>query len=90
MVLFRLPIFQQSVDAELYLWLLEEQKRLKADTVQDVIRQILREAKVLRQSIGAELYEWLMLEQKKRKARTVQDVIRQILREAKMEAERHG
>jgi succinate dehydrogenase flavin-adding protein (antitoxin of CptAB toxin-antitoxin module) len=90
MVLFRLPIFQQSVDAELYLWLLEEQKRLKADTVQDVIRQILREAKVLRQSIGAELYEWLMKEQKRRKARTVQEVVRQILQEAKMEAEKHG
>jgi len=38
------PIFQQSVDAELYLWLLEEQKRRKAHNIQDVIRQILREA----------------------------------------------
>ena len=45
MVLLGLPIFQQSVDAELYLWLLEEQKRRGARTVQDVIRQILREAK---------------------------------------------
>jgi len=40
-----LPIFQQSVDAELYLWLLEEQKRRGARTVQDVIRQILQKAK---------------------------------------------
>jgi hypothetical protein len=30
MVLLGLPIFQQSVDAELYLWLLEEQKKRKA------------------------------------------------------------
>jgi len=41
-----LPIFQQSVDFELYEWLLKEQKRGKAGTVQDVIRQVLREAKV--------------------------------------------
>jgi hypothetical protein len=41
-----LPIFQQSVDACLYEWLLAEQKRRKARSVQDVIRQILREAKV--------------------------------------------
>jgi hypothetical protein len=40
------PIFQQTVDAELYLWLLREQKRRKARSVQDVIRQVLREAKV--------------------------------------------
>jgi len=40
-----LPIFQQSVDAELYEWLMREQKRRGARTVQDVIRQILREAK---------------------------------------------
>jgi len=40
-----LPIFQQSVDACLYEWLLEEQKRRGARSVQDVIRQILREAK---------------------------------------------
>ena len=40
-----LPIFQQSVDSELYEWLLEEQKRRKARSVQEVIRQILREAK---------------------------------------------
>ena len=45
MVLLNLPIFQQSVDAELYLWLLKEQKKRKARTVQEVIRQILREAK---------------------------------------------
>jgi len=45
MVLLNLPIFQQSVDAELYLWLLEEQKKRKARTVQEVIRQVLREAK---------------------------------------------
>jgi hypothetical protein len=32
-----LPIFQQSVDAELYLWLLEEQKRRKARSVQEKI-----------------------------------------------------
>jgi hypothetical protein len=38
------PIFQQSVDACLYEWLLAEQKRRKARTVQDVIRQVLREA----------------------------------------------
>jgi len=41
-----LPIFQQSVAAELYEWLLKEQKRRKARSVQDVIRQILREARV--------------------------------------------
>jgi len=41
MVLLSLPIFQQSVDAELYLWLLDEQKRRKARSVQDVIRQVL-------------------------------------------------
>jgi len=40
-----LPIFQQSVDACLYEWLLAEQKRRKARNVQDVIRQILREAR---------------------------------------------
>jgi hypothetical protein len=45
MVLLGLPIFQQSVDAELYLWLLQEQKRRKARTVQEVIREILRGAK---------------------------------------------
>jgi len=45
MVLLGLPIFQQSVYAELYEWLLKEQKRRKARSVQDVIRQILREAK---------------------------------------------
>jgi hypothetical protein len=39
------PIFQQSVDAGLYEWLLAEQKRRKARSVQEVIRQILREAK---------------------------------------------
>jgi predicted CopG family antitoxin len=40
-----LPIFQQSVDSELYEWLLKEMKRHKAHSVQEVIRQILREAK---------------------------------------------
>jgi len=40
-----LPIFQQSVDASLYEWLLRELKRRHARSVQDVIRQILREAK---------------------------------------------
>jgi len=40
-----LPIFQQSVSSELYEWLLAEQKRRKARSVQDVIRQILKEAK---------------------------------------------
>jgi hypothetical protein len=39
-----LPIFQQSVDSELYEWLLKEQKRRKTRSIQDVIRQILREA----------------------------------------------
>jgi len=39
------PIFQQSVDSELYRWLLKEQKRRKARSIQDVIRQVLREAK---------------------------------------------
>jgi hypothetical protein len=41
----RLPIFQQSVAAELYEWLLKELKRRKARSVQEVIRQILLEAK---------------------------------------------
>ena len=45
MVLLGLPIFQQSVNAELYLWLLKELKRRKARSVQYVIRQILRGAK---------------------------------------------
>jgi hypothetical protein len=45
MVLLGLPIFQQSVDAELYEWLMCELKRRGARAVQDVIRQILREAK---------------------------------------------
>jgi hypothetical protein len=45
LVLLNLPIFQQSVDAELYLWLLKEQKRRKVGNVQEVIRQILREAR---------------------------------------------
>jgi hypothetical protein len=45
MVLLGLPIFQQSVDAELYEWLVREVKKRKARTVQDVIRQVLREAK---------------------------------------------
>jgi hypothetical protein len=40
-----LPIFQQSVDSELYEWLLREQRKRKARSVQDVIRQVLREAK---------------------------------------------
>jgi len=40
-----LPIFQQSVDADLYEWLLKEQKRRNARSIQDVIRQVLREAK---------------------------------------------
>jgi succinate dehydrogenase flavin-adding protein (antitoxin of CptAB toxin-antitoxin module) len=40
-----LPIFQQSVDADLYEWLLEQQKKRKARNIQEVIRQILREAK---------------------------------------------
>jgi hypothetical protein len=39
------PIFQQSVDGGLYEWLMRELKRRGARTVQDVIRQILREAK---------------------------------------------
>jgi predicted nucleotidyltransferase len=41
-----LPIFQQSVDAELYEWLLKELKRRKARSIQEVIRQIVSEAKV--------------------------------------------
>jgi len=45
MVLLNLPIFQQSVNAELYLWLLKEQKKRKARSIQEVIRQILCEAK---------------------------------------------
>jgi predicted nucleotidyltransferase len=46
LVLNGVPIFQQSVDSELYEWLLKEQKRRKARSIQDVIRQVLREAKV--------------------------------------------
>jgi hypothetical protein len=45
LVLFNLPNFHQSVNAELYLWLLEEQKKRNARSVQEVIREILREAK---------------------------------------------
>jgi hypothetical protein len=44
LVLNGVPIFQQSVDSELYEWLLKEQKRRKAQSIQDVIRQVLREA----------------------------------------------
>jgi hypothetical protein len=44
-VLLNLPIFQQSINAELYLWLLKEQKKRKVRNVQEVIRQILGEAK---------------------------------------------
>jgi len=44
-VLNKVPIFQQSVSSELYEWLLKEQKRREARSVQEVIRQILREAK---------------------------------------------
>jgi len=40
-----LPILQQSFDSELYEWLLKEQKKREARSIQDVIRQILREAK---------------------------------------------
>jgi hypothetical protein len=40
-----LPIFQQSVNAELYEWLSKELKRRKARSIQEVIRQILHEAK---------------------------------------------
>jgi hypothetical protein len=40
----RVPIFQQSVDSELYEWLMRELKKRRARSVQDVIRQILREA----------------------------------------------
>ena len=40
-----LPIFQQSVDADLYEWLLKEQKRRHSRSIQDVIRQVLREAR---------------------------------------------
>jgi hypothetical protein len=39
------PIFQQSVDSELYEWLLKELKRRKARSMQDVIHQVLRETK---------------------------------------------
>jgi predicted CopG family antitoxin len=35
-----LPIFQQSVDAEVYEWLMRELKRRGARSVQDVIRQL--------------------------------------------------
>jgi predicted nucleotidyltransferase len=47
-----LPIFQQSVDAKLYEWLLKEQKRRKARSVQEVIRQILREARAKAEAEG--------------------------------------
>lgn len=50
------PIFQQSVDAELYEWLLRELKRRKARSVQDVIRQILRGAQA-GQLAGSEVNE---------------------------------
>jgi hypothetical protein len=42
----RVPIFQQSVDSELYEWLMRELKMRRARSIQEVIRQILREAKV--------------------------------------------
>jgi hypothetical protein len=44
LVLNGVPIFQQSVDSELYEWLLRELKRRNARTIQDLIRQVLREA----------------------------------------------
>jgi len=40
-----LPIFQQSISTVLFEWLLKEQKRRHARSIQDVIRQILEEAK---------------------------------------------
>ena len=49
-----MPIFQQSVDAYLYEWLLAEQKRRKARSVQEVIRQVLREAKAEAEKHGKE------------------------------------
>jgi len=39
------PVFHQSVSGELYEWLLKEQKRRGADSIQETVRQILREAK---------------------------------------------
>jgi hypothetical protein len=47
-----LPIFQQSVDADLYEWLLKQQKKLGVKTIQEVIRQILREAKLEAERLG--------------------------------------
>ena len=40
------PIFQQSVSGDCYEWLLRELKRRRARSVQDVVRQVLREAQV--------------------------------------------
>jgi predicted CopG family antitoxin len=37
--------FHISVPEELYDWLVEERKKRKASSVQDVIRQILKEVK---------------------------------------------
>ncbi|MEM2970105.1 MAG: hypothetical protein QXR63_04135 [Candidatus Bathyarchaeia archaeon] len=47
-----MPIFQQSVDSELYEWLLKELKRRGTRSVQDVIRQILHEAKAEAERYG--------------------------------------
>jgi len=47
-----LPVFQRSVDAELYQWLLKEQRRRKARSVQEVIRQILFEVKAKMEAEG--------------------------------------
>lgn len=39
------PVFHQSVSGKLYKWLLKEQERRKAESIQETVRQILREAK---------------------------------------------
>jgi len=41
-------VFHQSVSGELYEWLLKEQKRRGADSIQKTVRQVLQEVKEAR------------------------------------------
>lgn len=45
------PVFHQSVSGKMYRWLLEEQDRRGAESVQEVVRQILREAMEARRNV---------------------------------------
>jgi len=42
------PVFHQSVSGDLYEWLLKEQKRRGAESIQETVRHILQEVKEAR------------------------------------------